>query len=214
MPDLEVFILGVLVLVTAYYAVQTRQTVKAMEAATRAQQMPRLVMQVASVPKGRSDGRAAVWVWNDGNGPAIDAFLTIRFIPPRATNVPEHKQDLRVSVIAGDVRVEVNGPPGVDGEIMTSERMCQDYDTVRLEGQVMDSLGKRHQVHQELKDLRALALRKDAGYFVKHERTLAAIHGIGAQLFGINQELEQMREELAKKERGAASPPTEDEVPF
>lgn len=209
----EVLLPLALVLITGYYALQTRKTVSVMEDSIRAQQQPRLVMQV-----GRGgDFWSGVWIMNEGSGPAIDPFLKVSFIPPPATNRQTHRQEVRVSVISGDLRVAVDGPKR-DGDVVGFDTLCRDYDVIRLEGEMTDSLGQRHVVRQELKDLRAFARHSEVGFEVEHERLLKrlldmtmGLHRVVAQLSGIREVLDTEDEDDSGNggiEGG------DDEVPF
>lgn len=202
-----------LVLITGYYALQTRKTVNVMEESIRAQQHPRLVMQVGRV----GDFWAGVWIKNEGQGPAIDAFLQIFYVPPPGTNRWTFEQQARVSVISGDLQVQVDGPKRKD-EVINFDTLCRDYDTIRLEGEFTDSLGERHQVRQELKDLRAFARHSDVGFKIENDRLLTEATRIGHTLARTSGELRLLREGLVPEEGGdePEDPPasSDDDLPF
>lgn len=192
----QILLTFALVMVTAYYAYQTRRTAEVMEESIRAQQRPHLVMQMMR-NRDPSGGWCSVSITNEGFGPAIDAQLAVTFHP--ATRRRTQRRDVRVSLIAGDTRVEVIGPEKSNGSPLSFDELCRDFDRIELCGSVVDSLGERIEVDYEIRDLRPFARHDEVGFHVRHDRLIGEVRHIAGHLGGMANELAILRQGLREK---------------
>lgn len=217
LDNLEALILGVLVLITAYYAFQTRNTVTAMQASTRAtleatdrsiraQQMPRLALQVYS----HGETEAGVQITNVG-GPAIDADLSIEFVPHTHRNLLGTVRRHRFSIIESPQQIMVAGPlkaDGEEGQTIPRKELCQDYDRIVVRGNVTDSLGDHHEIEETIEDLRPFADDSSELITIDNPQHRSA-RLMNTRMFAMQTQLREIARALNR-----AYPPDEDDVPF
>jgi hypothetical protein len=125
---------GALVLVTAYYAYQTRETVKELRGARAASIMPKPAMNFDYV--GGPNFFAVLA--NTGTGPALQVDLTMSYEPggPRI--------GWRSPLMSVGERVRFLGPEGIH---VTTE-LIDKYERVVLSGSCLDALGGTCVVNQ------------------------------------------------------------------
>lgn len=137
-----------LVLITAYYAVQNQRMVKEMRASRELSVLPKLHLDLR--PLERSPA-AVVAITNVGQGPAIDVDVALVF-EPIEKDAPAPERHWRTGVLApGEVQLVV--PPHAGEGVMHFEELGRQYRTVRLTGTLVDSLGVRRPVHDEIQDV-------------------------------------------------------------
>jgi hypothetical protein len=130
----------VLVLVTAYYAAQTKQMVKEMRSARLLSLLPKLVLDIKMIGPTYGD----VVVRNVGPGAAIDADLTITFAESEAAGREE--REWLAHVIA----------PGEDHEFLPTQgigsmdELVAKHPTIALTGTVRDALNQTHEVNERI----------------------------------------------------------------
>jgi hypothetical protein len=174
----------VLVLVTVYYAWQTRQMVKEMRSARLLSLLPKLVLDIKMVGPTFGD----VVVRNVGLGAAIDADLTLTFEGSEAAE-PEERQWL-AHVIA----------PGEDHEFLPADGigsmddLVAKHPTIALAGKIRDALGQTHTVAERI-DVAEFWGRLENAY----ERWVeSADRKVVRELEKIRRELEAMRRHLGR----------------
>jgi len=155
--DWVLILTAVLVLVTGYYAWQTRQTVKEMKSARATQLLPRPVPTLAKLP----GAQVLLRVVNAGAGPAfnVDVGLLlepdgepIRYLAPVMS--PGEYQDFFAPG---------KGPGGSEIQLAAISSVWQ---TLRLRGACSDALGNRHSIDESL-DLDHFAKVYLAGTWVR-----------------------------------------------
>jgi hypothetical protein len=130
----------VLVLVTAYYAWQTRQMAKEMRSARLLSLLPKLVLDIKMIGPTYGD----VLVRNVGPGPAIDADLTLTFEESEAGEREE--REWLAHVIA----------PGEDHEFLPAQgigsmdELVAKHPTIALTGTIRDALNQTHSVDERI----------------------------------------------------------------
>lgn len=142
----------VLIAVTIFYAVQTRNTVSAMREGNRAAQMPHLALQFTWVQRRY----AGIAVENVGSGPAKSLNLTLMFYPvPTRNELTEEKVRLEVPLLRAGRTILVRAPAR-NGVPRTLRELCDNYDRVTLTGSIMDGEGTEWPVNEEMENLRHL----------------------------------------------------------
>jgi hypothetical protein len=129
----------VLVVITGYYAVQTKRTVDEMREARRAAVRPRivLVLEYDDLRNG------AVWIENIGLGPASDVDVVVRF-EPSGMSWRIVKSLLR----PGDRRYWNPGQPREQSkpQIYHADAQLPNHTHISVVGHCSDLLGNRHEI--------------------------------------------------------------------
>ncbi len=152
----------VLVVVTAYYAWQSRQMVAEMRFARRLSLLPRLVLDVSMVGPTYGD----VAVRNIGSGPALDADLTLVFEPGASGNRDERRWLAHV-VAPGEGHEFLPRQ-----EISSMDDLAREHPAIALTGTMKDLFGEAHEISERINIADAWARVPDALH--RWERTDAA----------------------------------------
>jgi hypothetical protein len=138
---------AVLVVVTAYYAIQTYRTVSEMKRARRESIRPKLALNFHRLgPTAMS-----VVIHNAGPGIAYDVNIKLRFEPlDEATGV--HEQPWRHNVLGSGQRHDFLPPGGLNDNLNT---LPATYARIRLLGTMKDSEGREYAVDETFADLAA-----------------------------------------------------------
>jgi hypothetical protein len=135
-----------LVLITGYYAWQTRLMVKEMAATRAVQLLPRLALEFQSI----SPTKCLVRVVNVGPGPALDVALTVRFDAGEGRESIERSWSTSV-MAPGEHRDFF--PPDPAQSIPDLKELAARYGRIELRGGCRDALGAEHTIRDELEDL-------------------------------------------------------------
>jgi hypothetical protein len=130
----------VLVLVTAYYAWQTREMAKEMRSARLLSLLPKLVLDVKMIGPTFGD----VVVRNVGPGAAIDADLTLTFEGSEAAE-REERQWLAHVIAPGEDHEFLPG-----NEIRSMDDLVAKHPRIALEGKIRDAFGQTHVVDERI----------------------------------------------------------------
>lgn len=130
---------GALVLVTAYYAVQTRGTVNEMKAARSAQILPRLVPTLAKLP----GGQVFLRIINAGTGPAFNVDVNL-FLHPNGEPIR-----YVVPVMSPGEYQDFQAPGNQPGSTeVRLAAIAAVHETLRLTGECFDALRVRQMVDE------------------------------------------------------------------
>lgn len=174
----------VLVLVTAYYAWQTREMAKEMRSARLLSLLPKLVLDVKMIGPTFGD----VVVRNVGPGAAIDADLTLTFEGSEAAE-PEERQWLAHVIAPGEDHefLPAHGIGGMDD-------LVAKHPTIALEGKIRDAFDQTHVVDERI-DVAEFWGRLERA----NERWVESADGkVVRELEKIRRELEAMRRHLGR----------------
>jgi hypothetical protein len=154
---------GVLVVVTGYYALQTRQTVNEMRRARGVAVLPRLVASLYA----KGGGIGFVKVANVGPGPALDVKAVITFEPGGG------RVEWRQRVVApGESHILNPLPDGAGSEKQFElDRMTERFTHLRLVGTYADALGARHDVDDQVEIREWWRLLRASGQQLEHDWT-------------------------------------------
>jgi hypothetical protein len=130
----------VLVLVTAYYAWQTREMAKEMRSARLLSLLPKLVLHVKMIGPTFGD----VVVRNVGPGAAIDADLALTFEGSEAAEREERRWLAHV-IAPGEDHEFLPG-----NEIRSMDDLVAKHPTIALEGKIRDAFGQTHVVDERI----------------------------------------------------------------
>jgi hypothetical protein len=137
---------AVLIIVTAYYAVQNRRMVKELAAARELSILPKLALEFLRLGPTAMD----VLIRNVGPGPALDLDVRLIFEPrPGGTAGREERRWRRNLLAPGEQKDFL--PPGSLNDNLN--RLPQEYQEVRLVGSMKDAVGKTHAVDEVFADL-------------------------------------------------------------
>lgn len=195
--DWVLILTAVLVLVTGYYAWQTRQTVNEMKSARATQVMPRLVPTLAKLP----GAQVLLRVVNAGAGPAfnVDVELLlepdgepIRYIAPVMS--PGEYQDFFAPG---------KGPGGSEIQLAAISSVWQ---TLRLRGACSDALGNAHSMDESL-DLDHFAKVYLAGTWVRPDDEY--LKKIGDNMMAIGKGIEAIAKQLYFARRDDSNEPSD-----
>jgi hypothetical protein len=174
----------VLVLVTAYYAWQTREMAKEMRSARLLSLLPKLVLDVKMIGPTFGD----VVVRNVGPGAAIDADLTLTFEGSEAAE-PEERQWLAHVIAPGEDHefLPAHGIGGMDD-------LVAKHPTIALAGKIRDAFGQTHVVDERIDVAEFWGRLENA-----NERWVeSADRKVVRELEKIRRELEAMRRHLGR----------------
>jgi hypothetical protein len=130
----------VLVLVTTYYAWQTRQMANEMRSARLLSLLPKLALDIKMIGPTYGD----VVVRNVGPGTAIDADLTLTFEGSEAAEREERRWLAHVIAPGEDHEfLPGDGIGGMDG-------LVAKHPTIALAGTIRDALGQTHAVDERI----------------------------------------------------------------
>jgi hypothetical protein len=150
-----------LVLITGYYAWQTRRMVSEMERARGAQLMPRLVLDM----KRLGAGNALLRVTNAGPGPALNVDVQLALHP----DGPVRRWAVPV-VAAGESHDFIPDPSGgAPNGRLHLDVLTDAFGELRLQGTCADALGKSHAVEDKLDVREYWRLLKEVQETVPHE---------------------------------------------
>lgn len=174
----------VLVLVTAYYAWQTKEMAKEMRSARLLSLLPKLVLDIKMIGPTFGD----VVVRNVGPGAAIDADLTLTFEGSEADGREE--REWLAHVIAPGQEHEFLPANGIGG----MDDLVAKHPTISLAGKIRDALGQTHTVDERI-DVAEFWGRLEQA----NERWVeSADRKVVRELEKIRRELEAMRRHLGR----------------
>ena len=133
---------GVLVLVTLYYAIQTRQMVVEMGRARGAAILPRIAVSMNPI------GAMVGWVrlTNVGPGPALDVHATIT-VEPNGFEIGWHAH----VVAPFESHDFIPQPPDEpEAQLGYLDRLTDRFERVRLDATYKDALGNQHETHETI----------------------------------------------------------------
>lgn len=153
-----------LVVITGYYAFQTREMVEEMREARRAPLLPKLVLDLSFL--GGIYG--VVTVQNVGPGPALDVDMVVQFEHAEKGGKAEERAWRDHLMVPGEAHsFHFNDPPGA-----TEPNEWMDiYPFVSLKGHAYDALGGRHEISQRIATRDVLEVKTQA------EELLPSDHG-------------------------------------
>lgn len=179
---------GVLVIVTAFYAWQTRQMVAEMERARSASILPRIAVSMHVV------GPMVGWVrlTNVGPGPALDVAATIA-LEPNGFEI-----GWQAHVVAPGETHDFNPTPldEPDAQLGYINRLTERFDHVRLDATYKDALGSSHETHESIEIRNWWASLGKARHLVTHDysaETVKELEKIGKGVNKLAGEAEQLR---------------------
>jgi hypothetical protein len=174
----------VLVLVTAYYAWQTREMAKEMRSARLLSMLPKLVLDVKMIGPTFGD----VVVRNVGPGAAIDADLTLTF--EGSESAEREERQWLAHVIAPGENHEFLPAHGIGG----MDDLVAKHPTIALEGKIRDAFGQTHVVDERIDVAEFWGRLENA-----NERWVEnADRKVVRELEKIRKELEAMRRHLGR----------------
>ena len=196
-----------LVVATVYYAVQTKRMVEEM-GATRKES--RLARELSVLPKLAIDLETITGVFvglkltNVGQGPAIKVELTIAFEPVEGAALPRDERPWRANVIARDEWLRFVPPRDERGEPLEVPALGQAYKEVRVKGQMLDALGREHEVDERVTDLAGLhELTTGAMVLLEKDRVAEELQKLRRSADGARRELRRTRRSRHQPERPA-----------
>lgn len=139
---------GGLVLITGYYAWQTRRTVDEMKASRAAQIMPHVVPTLGW--QGKAPSLAFLRVQNVGPGPAINVRVRLRL-----DDGNEYSIQWTAGLLTPGEYHDFLPPRTSDGEPMRIQALATKYRMLTLEGTCDDAFKEGHSI-QETLDIREL----------------------------------------------------------
>lgn len=142
----------VLVLVTGYYAWQTRTMAREMRSARLLSLLPKLVLDIKMI----DPAFGVVVVRNVGAGPAIDADLTLTFEGSEAAE--REDRSWLAHVIAPGEQHPFVPPKGV----MTMDGFVAKHPAISLSGTIWDAFDQKHAVDERIEIAEAWARLKNA----------------------------------------------------
>jgi hypothetical protein len=152
---------GVLVLVTLYYAIQTRQMVVEMEKARGTTVLPRIAVSMNPI------GGMVGWVrlTNVGPGPAMNIQAAITS-EPNGFEISWHAH----VVAPNEAHDFIPTPPGEpEAQLGYLDRLTERYDRIRLDASYSDALGKSHETHESIEIREWWGSLKSAGHLVTQD---------------------------------------------
>jgi hypothetical protein len=160
MDPLELLTL-VLILVTGFYAWQTRRTVVEMKRSREAQMLPKLALEL----QPKYGAIATLDITDVGPGPAIDLDLELSFEPAPGSDAPPQVKKWRAPALVHGQRQNFMPTAPIALEEGAEKKMRpvvlaqlgQAYESVTLRGTMKDALGNRHDVHEGIDNLEAIA---------------------------------------------------------
>lgn len=141
---------AVLVVVTAYYAIQTQLMVREMRDARRLSVRPKLAIDLDPI----GPGFALVKVLNVGAGACVDADLTFDFIARPGSSRSSQSRRWRMNFIAPGERHRFFPPLDDKEQPLDIDPFTAEYAKVRLTGSVRDVLGETLTIDEEIRDLK------------------------------------------------------------
>lgn len=142
---------AVLVVVTIYYARQTRRMVDEMREARRLSVLPKLAMNLDI----RHMGVGEIAIRNVGQGAALDAEIELTFEPIEGVQLPVERRRWRTGVIAPGEQHRFFPPwsQAHPGQLMGMDELVALYRRVCLTGKCGAILGEGMEINEQLEDL-------------------------------------------------------------
>jgi hypothetical protein len=141
----------VLVAVTGFYAWTNRRAVNEMVEARRQAVLPKLSIKLHPMGPMHSKVRLV----SIGLGAAVDVRVSLWFEVEGQGGYVGERRDWRQHVLAPGEFADFDVPDGPDGRLLENERLGSTYKRIHLTGEVLDVLGRRHQVDETIDDLAA-----------------------------------------------------------
>lgn len=136
-----------LVLITAFYAWQTQQTVREMKTSRRLSVLPDLRPDLHTSAVGNV---ATFSLTNTGQGPAIDVNVRLIYKATRAVAGTTTEYTWRAHTIAPGERHEFYPPMVEDEQPTTIDQLVDHFSEFRVRGEMKDSMDTVHSVDLEL----------------------------------------------------------------
>lgn len=165
-----------LVLLTGFYAFQTRRSVKAMEDsleesrhARKASMMPQFVLQLSwryAVVATPDDALAGVRITNVGGGPAKQVEFTIVYHPPERAHQSEQRRRYFFNAFTPGQRVWDHARSS-DGDRVTVRQLPQVYEKVTVSGTYIDALDIQQTFEGQVDNLERYVDQLEEGFDVE-----------------------------------------------
>jgi hypothetical protein len=139
---------AILIIVTAYYAVQNRRMVRELAAARELTVLPKLALEFLRLGPAAMD----VLVSNVGPGPALDVDVRLVFEPRPGGNAGREEHRWRRNLLAPGEQKDFLPPGDLNDNL---NRLPREYQEVQLVGSMKDVLGKAYVVDEVFADLAA-----------------------------------------------------------
>ena len=174
-----------LVLITGYYAFHTQRMAREMTRARELSAAPNLVASIAFV----GQGEAVVRVTNVGQGAALDADLTIEFIPAGESKA---RSPVRwtPSVVTPFERSDFYAPTDRPRPVIAE--FAETFPKVTLTGSVRDSLGNVVDVRDELDVAGYWQHLSETRSVTSYDPAERALNRVAAQLEGTSRALQDL----------------------
>ena len=203
---LTVFTLA-LVVVTIYYALQTKRMVEEMRA-TRAES--RLARELSVLPKLAIDLDTITGMFvglkltNVGQGPALEVELIVAFEPAEGSSLPRDERPWRANVLARNEWLRFVPPRSEQGKPLEVPALGRAYKEATVKGRMHDALGRQHEVEERVSDLAGLhELTTQAMVLLEKDRVAEELRQLRKSADGARRELRRARRGPHQPERPA-----------
>jgi hypothetical protein len=177
---------GALVVLTGYYAWQTRRMVGEMERARQASLLPKLGVHLDF----RGPNYAELAITNVGLGPAFDVNVELCCVPVPRADVREDARTWRTNLLVPGEKQRFRPP-----DDLRIDEFAERYKSVTVSGTMRDALRHAHQIDEALPDLRDTWGRlRDTGALWAEDPTEKATRALEKPLNGLQAELSAIRE--------------------